>query len=159
MTPEPYAQPAPEGCFLKIAYEDDDLLILDKASGVPSVPHQEHEIHTAVNAALRILPDFGLDVGCLDRPIDLLSTGERQRLALMRALVDDPDVLLLDEPTGALDGERRTLVETIIRARLDAGKHVLLVSHDPDQIERLSDARLQLGPTARPIAASAATSS
>ena len=92
---------------------------------------------------------LGLDPGSADKPIDVLSTGERQRLALIRALLDDPAVLLLDEPTGALDAERRTLVEALITQRLAAGACVLLVSHDAGQIERLAHARLQLGPAAK----------
>jgi len=91
---------------------------------------------------------LGLDPASADKPIDVLSTGERQRLALIRALLDDPMVLLLDEPTGALDGERRDLVEALIRSELAAGATVLLVSHDKGQIERLSHARLQLAPPA-----------
>ena len=100
-----------------------------------------------------LLESLGLDATSAHKPIDLLSTGERQRLALIRALLDDPDVLLLDEPTGALDAERRTMVEAVIAARLAAGTCVLLVSHDAGQIERLAHARLQLAP----VAASAAT--
>ena len=98
---------------------------------------------------------LGLDPGSADKPIEILSTGERQRLALIRALLDDPDVVLLDEPTGALDAERRTLVEALIAQRLAAGTCVLLVSHDAGQIERLSHARLQLGPAAKSAPAEA----
>ena len=66
-----------------------------------------------------------------------LSTGERQRLALARALQTDPDVLLLDEPTSALDPSSVDRVETLLRARLEAGCALLLVTHDPDQPTRL----------------------
>jgi len=96
---------------------------------------------------------LGLDPSSADKPVDVLSTGERQRLALIRAVLDDPMVLLLDEPTGALDSERRDLVEALIRRELSDGACVLLVSHDKGQIERLSHARLQLGPPGAPAAA------
>ena len=102
---------------------------------------------TDPEAGRRMLADLGLDAGAAERPIDLLSTGERQRLALIRSLLDSPQVLLLDEPTGALDAERRDLVETLIRQRLETGAIVLLVSHDAGQRDRLADARLQLAPT------------
>ena len=69
-----------------------------------------------------------------------LSTGERQRLALLRGLAGAPRVLLLDEPTAALDPAATEAVETILRTRLDAGIILLLVSHSADQVARLADA-------------------
>jgi len=91
-------------------------------------------------ASLDIAPDL------LDRPVSLLSTGERQRLALARALIDDPPVLVLDEPTSALDPGNTALVEELLRYRLLSGCSILLISHDRAQIDRLSDLRLQLAP-------------
>lgn len=67
-----------------------------------------------------------------------LSTGERQRLALLRALACEPKVLLLDEPTSGLDGEGTAKVEVLLREELARGVSVLLVTHDPAQAERLA---------------------
>ncbi len=80
----------------------------------------------------------------LDRPLAVLSTGERQRLALVRALADAPKALLLDEPTAALDATSAAMVEALIRYQMLAGRRVVLVSHDAAQIGRLAEARLQL---------------
>jgi putative ABC transport system ATP-binding protein len=71
-------------------------------------------------------------------PIARLSTGERLRLALVRALVVGPKVLLLDEPTAALDPASVTAVESLIRARLTAGLAVLWVTHDMEQARRVA---------------------
>ena len=92
----------------------------------------------------RLLSAVALDIGHLDRPITSLSTGERQRLGLVRALADEPRVLLLDEPTSALDSTSAAMAEELIRFQLLAGRIVLLVSHDAAQIARRAHARLQL---------------
>lgn len=99
----------------------------------------------------RLLSALSLDAGHLDRPLSELSTGERQRLGLIRALADEPRVLLLDEPTSALDAISAAMSEELIKFQLLAERIVLLVSHDTAQIERLAHARLQLaaGPAAR----------
>lgn len=97
--------------------------------------------------AHRLLTALGLETDLLDRHVSRLSTGERQRIALARALFDEPRVLLLDEPTAALDPGATALVEDLIRAQLAGGCSVLLASHDSALIERLSHIRLQLAPT------------
>ena len=83
-----------------------------------------------------------------------LSTGERQRLALLRALACEPKVLLLDEPTSGLDGEGTAKVEALLREELGRGVSILVVTHDPAQVDRLAQRRfhiengvLQEGPT------------
>jgi ABC-type iron transport system FetAB ATPase subunit len=74
----------------------------------------------------------------VDRRIVRLSSGERQRLALIRALIAEPDALLLDEPTASLDADTVTAVETLLRSRLQAGMILLLVTHDPAQAARMA---------------------
>ncbi len=81
-----------------------------------------------------------LPAGVLDWPVTRLSTGERQRLALLRGLAGTPRILLLDEPTAALDPAATAAVEAILRARLARGMALLLVSHSADQVVRLADA-------------------
>ncbi len=80
----------------------------------------------------------GLPDDCREWPIARLSTGERQRLGLMRALALARRVLLLDEPTSGLDDEATAAVEGLIRARLDAGASALWVTHDEAQARRLA---------------------
>lgn len=96
--------------------------------------------------AERMAASLGLAPQLLDRPVSLLSTGERQRLALVRALVDEPRVALLDEPTASLDIGSAALIEELIRFQLLAGRVVVLVSHDTGLAARLAHARLQLAP-------------
>jgi ABC-type multidrug transport system ATPase subunit len=104
----------------------------------------------------RLLHSLGLESAVLDRTVASVSTGERQRLALARALLDEPQVLLLDEPTAALDPQSAALAEELIRYQMLAGRCAILVSHDRGQIERLAHARLLLSKEAsRPLAAAA----
>jgi UDP-glucose/iron transport system ATP-binding protein len=98
------------------------------------------------DAVLRLLASLNLEPQMLDKPISVLSTGERQRLALVRALIDAPPVLVLDEPTSSLDPRNTALVEEVLRYQLINGRSILLISHDRDQVARLADLRLQLAP-------------
>ncbi|MGD9783215.1 MAG: ATP-binding cassette domain-containing protein [Hyphomicrobiaceae bacterium] len=109
---------------------------------------------TVLKRAEKLAADLGLPEDALDRAVAHLSTGERQRLALVRALADQPRVLLLDEPTGALDTQTAALAEELIRYQALAGRSVILVSHAPEQVERLATARLVLKPVpAEPVLA------
>jgi putative ABC transport system ATP-binding protein len=87
---------------------------------------------------------LGLGAELLDAPVAQLSTGEKQRLALVRALLPAPPVLLLDEPTGPLDEESVVRVEALLRQRMATGTSILLVTHDPKQAERLGDQRYRM---------------
>jgi ABC-type multidrug transport system ATPase subunit len=93
----------------------------------------------------RIAASLGLAASLVDRSLAGLSTGERQRLALARALADEPRVLLLDEPSATLDTSAAALVGELIRFQVLAGRAVLLVSHNTAEIERLAHQRLLLG--------------
>lgn len=88
---------------------------------------------------------LGLDPALMDAAPERLSTGERQRAAFMRAIEDHPRVLLLDEPTAALDRDAATAMEGVIRDRMTQGAAIILTSHDPAQVERLASSIVTLG--------------
>ena len=87
---------------------------------------------------------LALDPTLLDGPVLRLSSGERQRLALIRALALDPLVLLLDEPTGALDADSTALVEAELQVRLQAGTLILMVTHSEAQAQRMAGRHLRV---------------
>ena len=95
-------------------------------------------------AAEALLPSVGLCAEILNRPIAELSTGERHRLALVRALVQTPEVLLLDEPTSGLDQDTTRQVEAVLRARVAAGAALLFSTHDEALAKRLGDRALRV---------------
>jgi ABC-2 type transport system ATP-binding protein len=84
-----------------------------------------------------LLDQVGLAARGRDR-VAGYSKGMRQRLMIARALVHDPDVLLLDEPTDGLDPVSSEAVRDVIRARVDAGNAVLLTTHDMHEADELS---------------------
>lgn len=73
------------------------------------------------------------------RSVEDASTGERQRLALIRALLAEPRLLLLDEPTASLDPLSTRAVEAVIAKQLAAGATVIWVTHDAMQANRVGD--------------------
>ncbi len=83
---------------------------------------------------------IGLDNDMLARQVTRLSSGEKQRLALMRLLSNQPAVLLLDEPTANLDPGNTRRVEAVINEYCRMRKAAIIwVSHDLAQVERVAD--------------------
>ena len=76
---------------------------------------------------------------CARTPWRRLSGGEQQRTLLALALIGRPRVLVLDEPTTAVDPEGRQVIRDIIRAERDRGCALLITTHELDEAERLSD--------------------
>jgi ABC-2 type transport system ATP-binding protein len=85
-----------------------------------------------------LLDQFGLAARAGDRA-GVLSKGQRQRVALMRALVAEPAVLLLDEPTSGLDPEAARVVRDAIVTARERGVAVLLSTHQLDEAAALAD--------------------
>jgi phosphate-transporting ATPase len=93
-------------------------------------------------SALPLVQRLGLPAGAREWPVAQASTGERARLALVRALTAAPIVLLLDEPTAALDAAATAAVEALIAERLGGGLSVLWVTHDAAQAARVASRAL-----------------
>lgn len=81
---------------------------------------------------------IGLD-HALDLPAPQLSGGEKQKLALARALIRGPQIVFLDEPCANLDGRATREIETILKEVQTNGTRILMATHDIGQAKRLAD--------------------
>ncbi len=96
--------------------------------------------HFATSPDVDMLAQLGLAETILKQNTSRLSTGERQRLALLRSLSTEPRVLLLDEPTASLDRESALRMESLVRRWVRASATaVLWVCHDRNQRARIAD--------------------
>jgi heme exporter protein A len=86
---------------------------------------------------------FGLGAYA-ERAVRTYSRGQRQRVALARALVHDPRLLLLDEPTTGLDAESVERLASVVREEAHGGATVVIVSHDLEFANNISDVQLRL---------------
>ncbi|HET9078670.1 MAG TPA: ATP-binding cassette domain-containing protein [Acidimicrobiales bacterium] len=89
--------------------------------------------------ARQLLEQLGINLPSLGTPVGHLSGGQRQLVAVARAMRDHPDVLILDEPTAALGVHESAQVEELAAKLPVQGTAVLLVSHDVEQMFRLAD--------------------
>ena len=111
---------------------------------LPEFTAQENMLLPAwIKNGKKIPTDWGMElletVGLTERKDHLpsqLSGGERLRTAVVRALINQPDILLADEPTGNLDMENaRKLIDLLLRINRDFGQTIVLTTHNPEVAE------------------------
>lgn len=107
---------------------EENLLVYGRYFGLP-----DREVRERIPGLLEFA---ALTAKRHDR-INTLSGGMKRRLTLARALVNDPDLIVLDEPTTGLDPQARHLVWERLKALLNRGKTILLTTHFMDEAERL----------------------
>ncbi|EIJ48002.1 hypothetical protein GWL_22430 [Herbaspirillum sp. GW103] len=95
-------------------------------------------------AACTLAMRLDLPASRLEADLTQLSTGERQRAALIRSLLQRPAVLMLDEPTSALDADNVARVEAVLREAMQQGMALLLVTHAQEQAQRLASGVLRV---------------
>ena len=116
---------------------EDNLMYGLELAGVPA-----EEARVRATEALRV---SALDPSFLGRRAEKLSGGERQRVAIARAYALRPEVLLLDEPTAALDpGRTREVEAAILKLKEGTTMTLVIVTHDIEQARRLGDRTIML---------------
>ena len=88
------------------------------------------------NLISKLLNDFMLGEEFIEKKINGLSGGEIQRVALIRSLLSNPDIILLDEVTSALDSKNKNIVNKVISNFNKAGRTVLFISHDVEEARK-----------------------
>jgi ABC-2 type transport system ATP-binding protein len=111
---------------------------LDPRSTAIDALHLYAALHDGSRAPEAVIALVGLGAVARTR-VRRLSGGERQRLALGLALVGEPEVLLLDEPTAGMDPEARRSTRELISGLRAEGRAILLTTHDLGDVERLAD--------------------
>ena len=119
-------------------YQDYKLLpqktVYENVAYVMQVEGEENE--KIKREVLKVLEVIGLKDKINNFP-DQLSGGEQQRLAIARALVNNPDIIIADEPTGNLDPYNSYEVISLLQKINSAGKTVILATHDREIINKL----------------------
>ena len=97
---------------------------------IPTIPNGTKD--KDINNAKDILKEIGLINRLKHKPMEL-SGGERQRVSIARSLINDPEIIYADEPTGNLDSKTGTkIIDLIIRLRDEKNKTFVIVTHDED---------------------------
>ena len=107
----------------------------------------EHFLPDSLDRVSSLLPEAGLAEDVMRADVARLSTGERQRLALLRSLQRKPAVLLLDEPTASLDHATTLAIEGLLQREVAAGLSILMVTHSREQAGRIGHRSFEMTDT------------
>ena len=121
-----------EASFFKKLSAAENLMYGARLYGLPA--------SEARPAALRILQELGLSEKRFSQPLENMSRGMQQKVAIARGLLTTPQLLLLDEPTTGLDPRSKKDVQVFVeRMRREQGTTVFLTTHDMDEADRMCD--------------------
>lgn len=142
---KPYDEYRPEELRSKISYMMQQSELFGRTVGdnmaFPALTHYDQFDEDKAND---LLNKVGLSNYSLDSKIEHMSGGERQRIAIARQLMYQPEILLLDESTSALDTQNKEKIEDIIFKLADEGVAILWITHSNDQSMRNFQRRITI---------------
>ena len=97
-----------------------------------------HKLKEAIEDAKTLLKGIGFDESLFEKKVSNLSGGEKQRVAILRALINNPNILIADEPTGALDSDNSFRIMEMLK-KVSKKKLVIMVSHNEEIVRKYSD--------------------
>lgn len=118
----------------------NDLTSIDNAI-IPLLIRGENK-KKSYKKALILFKRFNLE-NCIDKKTKFLSGGEKQRVAIIRAILSNSKVILCDEPTGALDEKNSILIMDILK-QLSKQKLIIFVSHNIELVNKYADRKIEL---------------
>lgn len=107
-------------------------------------PFLQRKLAINMDLVNKYLSFLNLDESILHKNPKNLSGGEKQRIAIIRAIATKPDILLLDEVTSALDEANTSAVEELIKKLNSNGVTILWITHDSSQYQRLGNRRINI---------------
>lgn len=115
----------------KIGYLFQNFALIDDFSVLKnlSIGLSDKRKRERINLIKNVLYDLNLQVD-VEKEVFKLSGGEQQRIAIARVILQDKSIILADEPTASVDSENRNIILNILKKLNEAGKTIVLVSHD-----------------------------
>jgi ABC-type multidrug transport system ATPase subunit len=133
-----FGQP-PRAACRDLGYMAHPSLLYDEMSGIENLRYFAGLYDITENARCEAaIRSVGLDPE-LTRPVGQYSQGMRQRMSLARAILHDPKILLLDEPFSNVDGHSAGEMVALLKSMRDAGKTILVVTHQASLLEGVAD--------------------
>ncbi|HZQ96700.1 MAG TPA: ABC transporter ATP-binding protein [Candidatus Sulfotelmatobacter sp.] len=130
---------APQDASRHIGYMAHPSLLYDEMSGIENLRYFARLYEIAGDERCRnVIAAVGLDPE-LTRPVGQYSQGMRQRMSLARAILHDPDLLLLDEPFSNVDVHSARAMVGLLKGMRDAGKTIFVVTHQAILLEGIAD--------------------
>lgn len=106
-----------------------------RIAGIPIVDWSK--MHREASRILR--ERLNIDIGSTDEPVEFLSGGERQAIAIARALATEPEIIILDEPTSNLSPNSAELVVELVKTLKEEGLSIILINHNLNEIFEVCD--------------------